>query len=75
MFIPSQVPSQVALRSKENAEKCLSDSTTPAILHFCLSVMEDIESFPVLFQAERPYVFFIYEKLKELIWLVVTRFM
>ena len=44
----------------------------PAILHFCLSVMQELESF---FQAERPLVFFTYEKLKEFILPLVTRFM
>ena len=36
----------------------LSDSVTPAILHFCLSVIQELESFLVFFQVERLHVFF-----------------
>ena len=42
---------------------------------FFLSVIQELESFLVLFQAEGSLVIFIYEKLKELILLLVTRFM
>lgn len=34
--------------------------------------MQELESFLVLYQAEQPYEFFIYEKIKELIWPLVT---
>ena len=37
--------------------------------------MQELESFLVLIQAEQALVFFIYEKLKELILPLVTKFM
>ena len=52
----------------------LSGPISTAILQFCLSVMQVLEPFLVLFQAERPLVFFMYEKLKELILPLVNRF-
>ena len=52
----------------------LADPISPAILQFALSVMELLEPFLTLFQAERPLVFFMYENLKDLILSLVTRF-
>ena len=52
----------------------LADPISPAILQFALSVMELLEPFLTLFQAERPLVFFMYENLKDLILPLVTRF-
>ena len=52
----------------------LADPILPAILQFALSVMEFLEPFLTLFQAERPLVFFMYENLKDLILSLVTRF-
>ena len=44
-------------------QPCFSDSIAPAILHFCLSVMQELEQF-LLFQGERqrPLVFFLLMK-------------
>ena len=52
----------------------LADPISPAISQFALSVMELLESFLRLFQAEQPLVFFMYENLKDLILSLVTRF-
>ena len=52
----------------------LAGPISPAILQFALSVMELLEPFLTLFQAEQPLVFFMYENLKDLILSQGTRF-
>ena len=52
----------------------LADPVSPAILQFALSIMKELESFLELFQAERPFSFFLYEKLKAIVLALVNRF-
>ena len=45
-----------------------------AALHFSLCISNEIEPYLVLFQAERPLVVFLFEKLKELLVSLMERF-
>ena len=51
----------------------LSDPILTAILQFCLNVMQELEPFLVLFQAERPLVFFMYARIRTISGIVPSR--
>ena len=52
----------------------LSKPHAPAILQFSLCIMRDFEPYLELFQAERPLVFFIFQKLKVLFNSLLCKF-
>ena len=58
----------------QHIQQFLADPISPAILQFALSVIEEMEPFQELFQAEQPSLFFLYEKLKALVLSLVNRF-
>ena len=58
----------------ERIKSFSGNPTGPAVLEFNLSVMKEIEPFLELFQAERPLVVFLYEKVKIIILSLMQRF-